>query len=317
MARPQLRPLTVGEMLDAVFSIYRNRFKDLVLAVAVVGVPIGILSVIATWMNPGIPNAFGFVERTAFEQIVSFVGIVGSLLVFGVVSRIVAGEYLDETIGWRAGISKVLPRLLSLLGQGLLLILVFGVVLIGSGLIAAFISVFPGVLAWLGILVPIAFFVFAIVSVFPSIPIGVVEGLGPWSSIKRAQNLVVGRRWAILGVLTVLFVILLVSFAAFLAFFELVVVSDFRTQQLAIGLSTIVVQLFTEPLMAIGATVIYFDQRVRKEAFDLELLADQVGSSADSSDFGRDSGTEFGSPPPVSDSYPEPKSDDVWPPSGQ
>ena len=43
-----LRPLGVGELLDAAFKIYRGRFKTLILAVAVPVIPVIVLSTILT-----------------------------------------------------------------------------------------------------------------------------------------------------------------------------------------------------------------------------------------------------------------------------
>jgi len=36
---------------------------------------------------------------------------------------------------------------------------------------------------------------------------------------------------------------------------------------------TAVVDIFTMPILPIGITLLYFDQRIRKEGFDIEMMA--------------------------------------------
>ena len=35
---------------------------------------------------------------------------------------------------------------------------------------------------------------------------------------------------------------------------------------------TAVIDIFTTPILPIGVTLLYFDQRIRKEAFDIEMM---------------------------------------------
>ena len=53
---PQLRPLSVGEMLDAGFRLFRHRFGTLVACVVVPVVPLTILGTIVTASTD--PNAY-------------------------------------------------------------------------------------------------------------------------------------------------------------------------------------------------------------------------------------------------------------------
>lgn len=36
---------------------------------------------------------------------------------------------------------------------------------------------------------------------------------------------------------------------------------------------TAVIDIFTTPILPIGTTLLYFDQRIRKEGFDIEVIA--------------------------------------------
>ena len=80
--------------------------------------------------------------------------------------------------------------------------------------------------------------------------------------------------------------------------------------------------IVTTPFVSTVNTVIYFDQRVRKEAFDLELLADQLGTSRERFQAAAPPTSDFSFPPPSSPDAPssadltEPPDDatTAWPP---
>lgn len=290
MARPQLRPLSVGETLDAVFSIYRDRFSAMVTIIAVILVPVGILSAIiqsSMFTTVGDLNA----GRTTIGGaiIVSILGWVAQLLATAAVTKAVAGEYLGRSLTWQEAIAGARSHLGALIGASIL-------IAIGVG-IGFILLVIPGL--------------FLLVSWALAVPAIVVEDLGATEGIGRSWALVSGRRWPILGVFVVLYIILFIVGALLGLLLNGLFFSGMspRSSVLVSGLISTVSQVVTAPLLAIGITVVYFDQRVRKEGFDLELLANQVGSSAQMP------AADPGIQPPSSDTNPPPEAGDAWPPS--
>jgi hypothetical protein len=61
-------------------------------------------------------------------------------------------------------------------------------------------------------------------------------------------------------------------------------------------LGTIIVSILSAPFLAAMVTIIYFDLRVRKEGYDLELMAGDLSRM--------ESNPHLGAPPPASDDNP-------------
>lgn len=300
MARPQLRPLGVGETLDATFSIYRARFSTFVTIVAIVLVPIGILTTIinVTATNDADPATIA----SAFSLpllIVSILGWVAQLLATGGVVKAVAAEYLGESITWQEALDAARQRIGALM---------LASVLIAIGVAIGFILfIIPGLIL--------------LVSWALTIPAIVVEDLRAAEGIGRSWSLVGGRRWSIFGVFVILYIIIIVvQLIIAVGLAGLLIADSGDASVLASNLLSLATQVFTVPLLAIAITVVYFDQRVRKEGFDLELLAQQVGGTVHRPDpdpgIASDPGTLPPAPPPASDTNPPPEAGDGWPPAG-
>ncbi|TDJ55075.1 MAG: hypothetical protein E2O47_04950 [Gemmatimonadetes bacterium] len=104
------------------------------------------------------------------------------------------------------------------------------------------------------------------------------ENRSPIEAMGRSWQLTKGFRWKVLALVVVTAIIVfipsiaLVSVASFLAT-EPAVLTDLSIGwSLALVLGA-VVQLLLYPLMYSVLTVLYYDLRVRKEGFDLEVLA--------------------------------------------
>ena len=133
MAKLQLRPLSVGETLDATFSIYKDRFKTMVTIVAVVLVPIGILSAIinASLVSDVESNLetglLDFGGSIAAASIVSVLAWIAQMLATAGVVKAVAGEYLGGSVTWQAALDAARQRLGALLLGSFLIALGVGI----------------------------------------------------------------------------------------------------------------------------------------------------------------------------------------------
>jgi hypothetical protein len=109
------------------------------------------------------------------------------------------------------------------------------------------------------------------------------EGIGGWAALKRSAFLVKGRWLVVLGVLIVsgllAAIVAGVIVGIILGFVN--VTSPVGYVALDTGL-TALITVITTPFTVAAATVMYFDLRVRKEGFDIELLAREAGIDAGS-----------------------------------
>ena len=280
-AAPNLRPLGVGEILDVGIKIYwRNAwtlFRIVLFVVLPAQVVVGIVQVSAlpagTHLNanPTFGPSFGTSspdatlsrsDATAIAVATGVAFIINALagkLAQAGCFRAVADAYLGERVGWRPSLRYALRRLPAVVGLSILT-----TIFVGLGTVAC---VIPGIYLW-G-----AFYV--------AVPVLLVEGVRPLRALGRSRQLVSGRWWGTIGVAVV--GTLLVTVVAGI-FTGLVVGVAFASpaQDTVTGfilnlVASTVGATLTTPAVAAFATVLYIDLRVRKEGFDLYLLAQRLG----------------------------------------
>ncbi len=276
-----LRPLGLGELLDAAIKIYRARWRDLIKVTAVVTLPAVVVETLIRMStgSGGLSGTNGSVFTSStragstniqLHQVavqlggtlaLTVVSIFATALAVGGALRCVAGVYLGEEVGWRESLRFALGRLGSIVLVSLLVLLCELV-----GLLFCII----------GYAVPWTF-------LFASIPALLVEGLKGRAALRRSRDLVRGRGWHVFATLGVGYLIgaaitgalagLLV--AVLFASHGNVVVFDLVT-----GVVTLITTVLVTPFTAALTMAVYFDLRVRKEGFDLWLLAQKVGGGA-------------------------------------
>lgn len=254
-----LRPLGVGEILDAGIKIYRRRFGALVRAVAVVVIPVSALSgVINLSVGNDASSNFDGGDAAALGAVIlsSLIGIVASQLATVASFEIVAGDYLDRAPTWRDSLSAARRWIWPALWLTLVL-----AVFTGLGFV---LCVLPGI------------YLFAAFAV--AFPVLLFEDVRGTKALRRSRELIRGRWWPTFGVLVVSYILTgIVSSAIQGVLFGVVNaggdVADAVASSVAGALSSILVTPFTAAVV----TVLYFDARVRKEGFDLELMARRIG----------------------------------------
>lgn len=144
------------------------------------------------------------------------------------------------------------------------------------------------------ILLP-ALFVFAVWMLLRlglAFPASVVEEISAWSAVKRAAVLSNGTKgrmillfllgYAVNMLLMISFMVLIVIIMALIPGSNTAAHAQREGQILLFawyGLS-FAVQAFTRPVYGIGLTLFYFDQRIRKEGFDIERMMRGAGMIA-------------------------------------
>ena len=283
-AAPQLRPLGVGETLDAGFKIYKARFRTLVLCVLVPVVPITIVMILllasvsdgAFTADRTFNNDTSGVTTSDDGVALAGVGItfllnaLMGLLATAACLRAVSAAYLGDDVTWqqslRFGLRKLFPLVVAT--------------------IVVAVCVFFGIF---GFLIGAVFVFVRLAVVTPAL---VVEDIGPLKAVGRSWRLVKGRWWSTFG--TTLIAYLLVGAIGQLIQ-TLLIAPAFASGDNEVlgatmtGVGQVVSNAITLPLQAAILTVLYYDLRVRKEGLDLALLAERFGSTAPA-DVARSSG---------------------------
>jgi uncharacterized membrane protein len=241
MASPTLRPLSVGEILDVSFTLYRRHFATLgTVAVLCSGIPV-LLSLY-------IEAAGGVLRNLSFTLVYYVVFTVLSSIATAATVFVVSESYLGRPLSAKGALQRATPLLSKLIVCSLLLAIVvaFGFMML----------MIPGIVLLCGLLLA-----------FPSL---VLEGdLSPTGALSRSWSLTRGSRWRMLGLLVTLMILLYAPMIAFAAIAALIFPSDDILTLAVIG----VLQMLLYPLLYCVLTVAYYDLRVRKEGFDLEVLA--------------------------------------------
>lgn len=273
-----LRPLTFGEILDHAVNLYRRLFVPLVLVqVCCVG-----------WIYPiQVYSAANGQQLGVGYLLIMLASFVLSALASTAVALIISENYLGRTLA-------ALPALRQarrMLGAVITLSLAMGLVLMVSSIPAAGaltagmafmlpsalgVPRNPGfgallMLSGFGLmLVPVAIFAGLAVST----PALVLERLEATQALRRSWALTRGSRLRVIGVLFVTALLISIPFVGVMGVAGAFSAGRTETTVSLLMLSlSYVVSLVVTPLFYCVLTLLYYDLRVRKEAFDLEVLA--------------------------------------------
>jgi hypothetical protein len=185
----------------------------------------------------------------------------GQLLATGALFKLLIDHYLGRDTPWRESFGYAWSRFRSLLWLSIIT-----VVFVAIGFV---LLVIPGI--WL------------LVAISVAIPALMYEGVGGFAAMKRSISLVDKRWWATLLRLLVTF--LLYAVATFIigllstALMRALNVTNVTMFEFLNGVLRAVEYILLTPFTAAVVTVIYVDLRVRKEALDIELLAQGFDAS--------------------------------------
>lgn len=304
MSPPALRPLRVGEILDAGIKVYLRNARVLMGLTAVVVIPLqvisGVILLSTVSSDSEVPGSFPrftvsktgsgttqHINSTAFGSslILAILGALAGLLTTAACVKAVSDSYLDQPTDIRSSLRFALRRLGSVLWLEIL-------VAIGLGL--AFVAlILPSI--WL-------YGTWAVAT-----PALLIEGKHGSQALRRSFRLVRKRWWPTAGLLllsTLMSSIVGGAFSAALLAVSLTggshaVLLTVTVSSLAGAASAIL----TRPFHATVATILYYDLRVRHEGYDVELLAEQLGIEpaklpiGEVSDMGPESVGQPGGPP--------------------
>ncbi len=296
-----LRPLSLGEIYDAAFRIIRFNPKATVGAsvlVAAIAMAIPVLVVgVLTWTvgltydptatEVGDDEAIGFVTAYGSYLFGALLQGLGLILVTGMVVHVTAaaavgrrlslGEAWAATLGrrWRLVGLAVLLGLATLLIVGVYAVFVVVVVLLTPTLATVLLIVFSvpvlaAAMSWFWIRV-----------YYLPVPALMLEDLGVVASLGRGYRLTQGGFWRIFGIALLTFVIgavagqlLGVPFSLAGSIGSLTAPPDVALFVTILGsaLAQVAATAFVAPFTSTVTSLQYLDQRMRLEAYDVELM---------------------------------------------
>jgi len=285
--------MQLGEILDGSFNIYRRHFGLFMR-----------LSLIIVWLHAALGvyltvrfggDPFKFLNTVEQHPLVSFgitiawliIWAASSLLLEAGTIRVISDSYLGQEpalgTALRFGVAKIVPLMLVAMSKFLLfsLIAVFATLggllvftigrLMGPAIGGLFFTVGAVGLCWLVAWIACGY--------GTTTPIVVLEELpSSFDAFGRSWELTRGLRGKVFGTL---FVTVLISYVMP----QLVVtgINSFLSaggnnslQTFFVVLSSLI-GILLAPILPCALTLLYYDLRVRREAFDLEILSEQLG----------------------------------------
>ena len=105
----------------------------------------------------------------------------------------------------------------------------------------------------------------------PTIPVAVVEGAAPWTAVARAVRLVRSNFWRVAITVWIIWSVTTFADSASVNF-----VFGATGNATVSGVFDLAVDGFLYPLRGVALALLYFDCRVRREAYDLEAMLTAV-----------------------------------------
>ncbi len=266
----QLRPMGIGDILDATFRLYKNNFATYLLIALVVFVPYALATAMFSpapqnpmeafrqaterASNPQDPFAGWNGEVDTSALVVTYALLIVYVVVLwplcqGAMVHNISASYLGERLGAGESYGRAAPRLLKLLGTNIL-----AGVFILLGMVACIVP---------GIILSLHFWI---------VPAAVMlEGLGGMTALKRCWALTKGNlgKAFLLGLTVALLSwVVAMIFSSVILFLPL---GGFLTNFLSVVLQALVL-----PFQIAAIILFYYDLRIRKEAFDLERMAQEM-----------------------------------------
>ena len=288
MAAPVLRPRSVAEIVDASFQLARSHFMPLLVLSALVAIPSLIIGAMNVWLLPTANPEDASVGASLASIPLSIVSACWSVIGYGAVTLAASDAYLGGTPDGGHSLKRALRRAHALILGNLLGYLIMMVPFIAAGvLMAIFVGgtaaaageppTGPGGAMALVALALIGFGIYWAIRVLPSLmlvtPVAALESAGPQGTWERAKTLASGSRKSILAVVLIAGVAVIGLIIGGYA-----IVAIFTDNEALAGVLSGVVAIPLWPVLGSLFVVLYYDLRIRKEAFDLEVMAAGLGA---------------------------------------
>lgn len=293
-----LRPMEFGEILDGGLQVFRRHFGlFLKLSLAVMWLP---LAFSVYWRA----RFFGLQPTANPEQTMAMIqsefipfflwGLVwgvlygaGMLLLTAGSIKIISDSYLGrepqfgDALGF--GVGKIVPLFLVGLGKGLilfLLVLACGLVFALTTAVGKGAGAVIALLAFVEVIGMVWLFVYVACGYMMTTPVVVLESLSSsFDSFGRSWEITKGARGRVFGLVFVATLLASVLPSIVLSAMGAFVVQIAPGAMFSWTILAAVLPIVLTPIVPCVLTLTYYDLRVRREGFDLQLLSEQLGSA--------------------------------------
>ena len=267
--RPQTLPArNLGDLLEETFAIYGRHLWRLITLVAVVQVPISIVSTGVYQALQGGSVAFG--GAVALEGF-------GTVFVYGAAVFSVGPQYITGEIKLRECYERAWWKVLSLAALTIVVLLIISILVLPPTLTD------QGALATLGSIL-IAPAIAALVYWSMPVQAVIVEGMNAPAALRRSFDLIRGSWWRIFGITLVLGLVALgLAVVLSIPFALMAAMSSGRESGLGFVSQLVggaIVESVVQPVLFIAGTLLYYDMRVRKEEYNLATMSTEMGIAA-------------------------------------
>jgi hypothetical protein len=272
---PVLRPLNIADLIDASVRLYRANFTSFLGITAVVYGPLAAVQIVfaffaANWAEKGALDKVDdpLAMLTMLSPLLLVGGVFGLLTLLlvplgqGALTAAVSHRYLGRTLT----VTEAYEALKDCWGS-----------LIGA-------TILVGLLTAVGMMLCIIPGIYIAVTLMLVAPVIVLEGATVNNSFARSRWLVQGEWWHCFGTIVLLSLIVGIVASAVswpISMIAALLLQDHPAlgQALSQGVGA-VAGLIVQPVQIIGLVLLYYDLRIRKEGFDLKLLAESLGEEA-------------------------------------
>lgn len=280
---PTLQPMGFTDILDGTFSLYRNHFKLFVSIAAVYHIARFASDLLSTFILSPIAQFIG--------SVLNFFDYFVSCFVLAGLTYASMQTYLGRQVTLRAALQRVLHRFLPCFYGWLFVFLPIVLLTVLIGMLFRFSIGFGFVLA----LILSLFAIYFLIRWLFYWMFILFEGSTARTALRRSTELVEGTWWRVFGITVAIYaislMIALILLAACFFLFTLTGIIDEAPflEMISLMLSPPVSEMgwlsyvilrfmvrsvftfTTLPIWAIGPTLLYFDLRIRKDAFDIEM----------------------------------------------
>jgi len=311
MDATELRPLTLGELLDRTFRLYRNNFwlfAGIMAIPSAFSIPFGVvvfsMQGSALSAAPPSPKLLAGVVLFALALMCLFSAVYA--VAIGATTFAVSEAYLGQKISVRDAYRKVRGNFWRIIGvvvvaliRAYAMLIVFGigiaiVFIISAAVMGAFgrgqprpvLAIVMGLVMFLAYLAGIALWMLWSLRYAVSIPALLLERVGVLAALRRSVQLTRGRRWQMLVAIFLCTIIAYVGVIVFQGPFFMSLMLSARAGHVsewlayASAMSGAIGGAITGPVLLIALVLCYYDTRIRKEAFDLQFMMSSLDQPA-------------------------------------
>jgi hypothetical protein len=253
MTAVTLRPRTATEIVDAAARLLAQHYLTLVTIAVVVQLPIAALEI---FIGPQTLEPGGATYNGLLSFLVRIAGGLALNVADGAIILVISDVYLGGSANAASALRRTWPRLATLIAAGIMAGIATG--------LAALLLILPGI------------YVATRLATLPAVVM--CEHDDSTLSYSRAWELgkdEVGRIFVPMLIAWVIYfsAVIGIAFGASLLGKSVPVLQASGVTMVLLLLAPILVH----PLVAVTSVLVYYDLRVRKEAFDLEIMAKEIG----------------------------------------